>query len=338
MNAKLKRLMPARLLNAARHQKRKYNIKKDFKYDYLQFIKFSTTQGDLQNKSHIQAFLFKEYHAVEKGLALPSPKPGFGEERIKYLVEVLENYISTYGEDQYSQSTLAALEEYIEFNNPILEIENGAINAILKLKSNIKPHGKFRNYGGTKSVKKKEILSKINFDFSGFFRSRFSARDFSTEPVDTKKIMEAIDDARFSPSVCNRQAWKVFVVEAENKDLKRKLLNLQNGNRGFGENISSLLVITGKLSSFFEFERNQAYIDGGLFSMSLLLALHAKGLGTCCLNTAFTADKLKNFKKVAPVDEDCVPIMYIAVGNLKEEYKVAISKRKPVDEVMKILK
>lgn len=336
MKSLIKKVAPKYLINTYKSIKFKREIKNDFMYDYKRYIKNYASL--LNTKESLQAFLIKEYHAIEKGLALRKPKPGFGELRISMLVDSLKLYINKYGADSTTNITLKTLKEYLEFDKQFNDKENNAISKIKSILSEFDIIAtNFADLGGTRNVCKSDILSTVNFDFSAFVRSRYSTRDFTDVPVESDILLKAIDDARFTPSVCNRQAWKVYLVNHENKDLRDRFLNVQNGNKGFGDHISSLLIITGKLSSFFEYERNQVFVDGGMFAMSVLYSLHSNGLGTCCLNTSYTAERNEEFKKVMQMDEDCVPIMFIAVGNLKDNYKVAISQRKSLDEIVSVL-
>lgn len=283
----------------------------------------------------MQAYIIKEYHAVEKGLALREPRPAFGAPRIAALADVVEQYINCYGIDSVTSITAFTLREYLNFDALHQKVPEFLRNKIEKLLLRCDESNQQKT-GGTKLIPKSEILDTLNFDYERFFKSRHSARDFSKEPVPTEVILSAIDTARYTPSVCNRQAWKVYVVEHSNTELKRTLLNVQNGNKGFGEHISSLIVITGKLSSFFAYERNQVFIDGGMFAMSIVLALHAKGLAVCCLNTSYAMKQYEAFRKSMKMDSDCVPIMFLAVGNLKDDFKVAISERKPLADIVEV--
>jgi len=330
----IKKLIPQSLKANYRLQRLKLDIFNDYLYDYRRFLKLSASTG-LLTRENIQAYLIKEYHAIEKGLALRHPRPGFGAVRISNLIKVLNEYVAKFGKDSVSDVTVGTLIEYKNYDAVNNKTTNPVINEIDQV---LASYGSSTGslLGGTKMVYKADIIAANNFDFSRFMESRFSTRDFTDEIVDSNLILEAIKTASYTPSVCNRQAWKVFLIDYSNKELRDKFLSVQNGNKGFGEHLSSLLVVTGKLSSFFSYERNQVFIDGGMFAMSLVLALHAKGLGTCCLNTSYTAEKNEAFNKVTTLDEDCVPIMFIGVGHLKESYKVPVSSRKALEELVVI--
>lgn len=334
MIKELKKIIPPAFTKYYVYQRIKIAIIKDFIYDYKRFKNYSGS-FQLVDKEPAQAFIIKEYHAIEKGLALRHPKKGFGVQRISKLIDVTDNYIKNHGLDETTTITFATLHEYSEFEKGN-EAENPVLN---KIRTFFKTHGyngPKTGLGGTKNISKSDVTQHLNFDFDSFFKSRFSTRDFTTEPVDPEILQQAIQTALHTPSVCNRQAWKVYLIDPANHELRNKFLNVQNGNKGFGEYMGALLIITGKLSSFFAYERNQVYVDGGMFAMSVVLALHSKGLGTCCLNTSYTAKKNEAFREVMKMDDDCVPIMFIAVGHLKDNYKVAVSQRKPISAVVEI--
>jgi nitroreductase len=187
--------------------------------------------------------------------------------------------------------------------------------------------------GGVVLINKNQIYNATKIDFETFVKSRHSIRHFSQEPVDIKLIKKAVEMAIFTPSVCNRQAWRLYVLTEH--ILKGISLKLQGGNRGFTDQISTVLIITCDLQNFVSvYERNQAWIDGGMFAMSLIYALHAMNLGTCCLNWCKTYQTDLALRKAIGIPNNDIIIMMIAVGNLPEKFHVTISKRKSIDEVM----
>jgi nitroreductase len=161
-------------------------------------------------------------------------------------------------------------------------------------------------------------------------------RQFSDTPVDDDLIENAVSMAIKTPSVCNRQTWKVYACS--DQDQKNRLLKHQNGNRGFGPMAGQILIVTSDLNLFVgAAERNQSFIDGGLFSMSLIYALHSLGLGTCCLNWSVTMERDKALRHEAGIDDSESIIMLIAVGHLPDTLSVACSPRRKTEEVLKFM-
>ncbi|WP_219584364.1 nitroreductase family protein, partial [Vibrio parahaemolyticus] len=52
-------------------------------------------------------------------------------------------------------------------------------------------------------------------DYFSVVNSRVSCREFTTEKVSEEKVKGAIELALKTPSVCNRQLWKVRYFEGE---------------------------------------------------------------------------------------------------------------------------
>lgn len=213
------------------------------------------------------------------------------------------------------------------YNNTVL------FDKIDALKSNYA--AKYVN-SGIKSISKEDIETHINkINYEEFFNARFSIRQFSDLEVEIELIKKSINIARKTPSVCNRQGWKAHVYT--NKTEIEQILQYQNGNRGFTDSINKLIITTADLSSSFGIgERNQGYVDGGMFSMSLVNALHSKGLGTCCLNCSINSKVDKKLRKIAKIPESESIIMMIAVGHLPEKLNVASSVRKNLNKILMI--
>ncbi|MEP5341486.1 MAG: nitroreductase family protein [Algibacter sp.] len=300
-------------------------------YGLKLFYKYSFKNNSFKSKESEIAFLTKQYHIVEKGLALPNPRLGFGKEKINLLLDKSKKYEEKYGEDKLVISIKNCLSEYIEFNKKNdIKIEGSYFDSILNFIGNSKQ----QDQGGTISINKSELKKVMSLPFESFVKSRFSIRDFSSKDVDVETIKKAVNIAKHAPSVCNRQSWKAHVYTKEEQILN--LLKIQGGNNGFTQSINKLIIVTTNIKAFTTLENNQLFIDGGLFSMNLVLALHSQGIGACCLNTCFPFTSEKNAKQIGNIDVNERLIMMIGIGNLKDNYKVAISKKKDLNEIINI--
>ena len=300
-------------------------------YDLKVFYKYSFRKNKFKSKESERAFLTKQYHIVEKGLALPNPRLGFGKEKIDLLINRSIKYIEQFGEDDLIATIKNCLFEYIDFNTTNnVDITGEYFERVIGFAEK----NPLQNKGGTKIVSKDALKKITDIPFEAFVKSRFSVRDFDAQELDLEQIKKAVELAKHAPSVCNRQSWSAHIFTKEKQILK--LLKLQGGNNGFTDSINKLLVITTDTKAFTTLESNQVYVDGGLFSMNLVLALHNQGIGACCLNTCFPFTTEKAVKKVGDIPENEKLIMMIGIGNLKEDYKVAISKKKDLSEILKI--
>ncbi|MCM0592907.2 MAG: nitroreductase family protein [Gloeotrichia echinulata DEX184] len=264
---------------------------------------------------------------------MKEPRVGFGREVIQRLLSNLPQYQEKYGCDETVQITLNSLLAYYYFNLDHGLKDEQLYESLLKLKAAIPAYSNTIDEGGILKVTKQSILEAAQIDLRTFCQSRYSIRNFAPDEVNISLIEEAVAIAQKTPSVCNRQSSKVYVFSSDED--KRKVLSYQSGNRGFGYQASKVLIVVSDLENFTLIgERNQCWIDGGMYAMSLVYALHSLGLGTCCLNWSVEKSLDKALKKATGIKDSESVIMMIAVGHLPEEFKVAQSPRKPVKEVL----
>jgi len=300
-----------------------------FDYDIERYRKHSAHPDLDRTRSHLKARIVMDYHRLEKGLALRSPRPGFGIAAATQLIANLHKYIELYGADDNVIISLSVLVEYCAYNSAQgadLKSIRESVDA-LEQAVNTRAGG---CEGGTLLINREELFTRSKRDLSDFFASRHSVRNFSAEDVDIALLDQAIRMASRTPSVCNRQSPRVHVVTTSS--LIQEALTWQNGNRGFAELVNKVLIVTADLECFVHpAERYQVWIDGGMFAMSLVYALHSLGLGCCCLNWDVNPSTDRGMRKALEIPDNESIIMLIAVGHLPEQFSVAASTRKSLD-------
>lgn len=301
-----------------------------FDNDKERFIN-SYAKEETQTEEQLKGRIILYSHAIEKGLSRESIRFGFGKEVIKSLAEKLEIYM----EENYNPNDsvyvngLSVMRAYIELHKKekfdIEEFTNKypkVIQAALDNKSTI---------GGEKVVDNSTKQQNQDLNFEQLAKSRMSIRDYADTDVDIKKVNHAIKIATKSPSVCNRQSSRVYVIR--DKETIEEALKLQGGFKGY-EMPPVLIMVTTDNSYFVSvLERNQGYTDGGIFSMSLLYGLEFVGLAACALNTMFDLETARKTKSLLGIPDSENLIMYISVGNFKKENKIPKSFRYDVDEI-----
>lgn len=308
-------------------------LRQNYAYDRNRFGRYSSADSIFNRQVHLQSWIAGDSHKIEKALSLRSPRPGFGLMVVSRLVENLERYFVDYGTDEICVTAIDVLKEYAKFNTShgIEDIElDKKLDGFCLLQKQDKEN--FQQ-GGTILVKRDDILRDSSLDLEGFFESRHSIRQFSDKLVPREMVERAIRLALKTPSVCNRQSWKVHAFAEPN--ILKKVVACQKGNAGFGEQIKTVLVVTSNTETFFSVgERNQCWIDGGMFSMSLVYALHSLGLGSICLNWSVERAADRELHRVASIPDSDAIIMLIGIGFLPETLRVAQSKRKPIKETL----
>lgn len=289
--------------------------------------------NDENYRQHLEGEIIRRYHVIEKGLSMPDFRPRFGIEMVKRLVSCLERFEAESKDTDIDSSNnnqiiaaRAVLHAYYS-RHSALEVD---VSDFLPCKYQSIPAQSFREFGGTKDLKRVSEEAKIGF--LDVVRSRTSVRDFDPERLpDRALIRRAIEVAISSPSVCNRQTWRVHVYEGARA---QEMLSFQDGNRGFGHTVPFVLIVTSDMRQFIQAkERYQPWIDGGMFSMTLLLALHAEGLGAISLNWSVLNSQDDAMRRSGGIPEHERVIMLIGCGYAKDGAVVARSLRRPIESI-----
>ncbi|MEV0005602.1 nitroreductase family protein [Micromonospora sp. NPDC050980] len=274
-------------------------------------------------------------HRIEKGLAVPKPRPWFGRSIVNRLLANTTTYLTLGGDLNVCRSATAAITEYIERHTSGPDAAPLWVQRMrVDLATVAGGLGSCDSLGGTRIISRESVLKAAKLDSLDFFFTRHSIRHFDDDPVTWEEIESAVEAAQSTPSVCNRQSWSVHVYPRG--DAADAVLATQNGNAGFGHTASQILVITVDLRTFvYVGERNQGWIDGGMFAMSLVYAFHALGIGTCCLNWSVDRQTDQQLRSIAAIPDHESVIMMLAVGRLPETLPVARSLRRPSAELVK---
>lgn len=316
--------------------RRRLNIVLSFR-EYLRdarrFRGASTAFAAPHRQEQWRAVLTIDYHRIEKGMALPDARPGFGKDVIQRLLQNTPRYTERFGRDDLSDIVVNCLRAYIA-HNAAQGVESPDVAAFVEAYD---AKGKPANgQGGLLAVTKSDVLARAAMDPEGFFQSRSSVRQFSDTPVDAALLERAVTLASKTPSVCNRQSGRVYV--STERAVIDAALRHQNGNRGFGHTVPALMVVCSEFDIFEKLdERNQGWVDGGLFAMSLVYALHALGLGSCMLNWSQPTGRDAAFRAAFGIPDHQGVICMIAVGQLRDSFTVAQSPRRPLSDFLKPL-
>lgn len=296
--------------------------------DAKRFFLSSSVVIPPDGQGQLAAHLIMDYHRLEKGLALPAPRVGFGRDVVDRLMKSYRRYVADFGTDAITATVCQVLCEYHR-----KQVKLGYCNADLEkfIKSiEIGEPGK----GGVEPVDRKILFPFDRSSASKFLTSRRSVRQYTGELVSDDDVRTISRIAQCAPSVCNRQSGRIYC--ANTRENINKLLELQNGNRGFGDKLGAVFVLTSDLRSFTSLgERNQGYVDGGIFAMQALLAIHALGFGGCMLNWSATSVVDRKLRKILLIPDHEIVITMIGFGHCLENFEVASSPRLDEDLVFK---
>lgn len=272
-------------------------------------------------------------HSLEKGLASDNFEPGRGFPKVKQLAKMIQSYQEKSYDMENSgyKNSLATL-------SAIVDIHTGTryekdvhllVSDVLSGISNLDEIEK--QFAGVKRVKVSEKINNDKKNFEELSEGRSSVRTFSDKPVRRSDIKDAIKIAQKSPSACNRQASRVY--EIYDPEIIKEIMIIQEGFRYQTAPQSILLVVADDNNFSGVGERNQGYVDGGMFAMSLMYALEYKKLASCPLHASFTYEREQLLRATLNIPNSQKLIVFLAVGNFKNDFVVAKSYRYPVDLV-----
>lgn len=329
----VKKITPNFLLE----RKQWWRLKRESLDQLKRFYNAAVHNGN-NNLNHCIARVTFYSHQIEKGLSHNDFRFGFGKSalmNLSYALKDLKKCNPDYAKCAAYQNAVAALHEY-RFRH---ENAGYRIDDVLALF----PSDIWNNFSASISADGGSVLVKASsknendiVSFEKLFLNRRSIREFSNDPLTETEIQHVVEVAMKTPSVCNRQPVRVYAIT--NKSIIEKALKLQGGFNGY-KIPPALFLITADNEAFLSIsEHNEGFVDGGLFSMALLMAMEANKIAACPLNTMFSKQIDQQTRNVIGVPENEFLIMYIAAGHFLDETHTCISKRYPVQDILTIIK
>lgn len=306
-----------------------------FVYDYIRYIRHAGWSASKKDPDITGYHLVKIYHALEKSMSYRAREPGHGWATATLLIEELEQSAQTCHSGFYYNEALRVLHDFVELEQNRHSDKADSIRQRLGvLAPEIPEHP-----SGSHAIKQHSAdafrLGMLSSP-EHFFLSRYSLREFADAKVSPELVSRALENALKTPSVCNRQPWHVY--NTSERRVIDAALSFQSGNRGFGHKVPNLMLITVDLKAFMPgTEHYQYWIDGGLFSMSIIYALHSLGIASCCLNWSQSPVNDLKLRKALNLRDSHTLVMMLAYGWPNESNTVCRSLRKPAAQYLSTL-
>lgn len=273
------------------------------------------------------AALMVTSHVLEKGITMPNRRLGFGYDRVRDVIKRCSLAIKKYNENHIEiQIALNDLEQYQELH----EKEKYILPTDIKENINYLLTFKHQEIVKCFSTTPNSFFENVT-DFKDFANQRHSVRWYSEEIIDDETILNVIKLAQTAPSACNRQSTNVYVIGSAER--KRKILEIQTGNRGFGFQADKILLLTADLSCWNYKQRSSAYLDSGVFLQNLLYSLHYYKICACTLNAHLSIKKRIKLRQIVDYKKSEIPIVFILIGKAPEKFMIAGSQRVNADGI-----
>ena len=246
-------------------------------------------------QSHVE--LRRNVHRLEKGLSMRPRRTVFAKDYIDETIDFFERAVRAAdqavpgggiddAELTWAHDVLVAYFEVVDHTDPVVAaawtrfkaaaVPAGAARRVDERGSGLEAAAPFARRDG--------VVSDVAYDdLLALAQQRRSVRWFQDRPVPRELIDQALMVGRQSPSACNRQPYEFLVFD--DPDLVAAVASIPNGSAGYRHQIPSVVVVKGKLDSYFSpRDRHVIYIDSSLAAMGFMYALETLGLASSVIN------------------------------------------------------
>ncbi|HHX70417.1 MAG TPA: nitroreductase family protein, partial [Gallicola sp.] len=296
------------------------NIKKKFcLYKAVLKSEYHRIKSVENTEYYLISELIRNTHSIEKGLCISNPRLGFGHDKQKQMLELIEKLKNSKDESAVEAISMAlnALSKYLDFH----KAKNYADEMISIISDFLSNHvyNIDDSFGGTIDLSISDFDFNVN-DVEKLFLTRHSIRDFSNTTIDQEKLKKALILAQRAPSACNRQGYRVHIL---NEDQSKEYAKTLAGIGGFADQVKQFIMITGKISSYKIDETNQYIVSASMYAAYLTLTLHLYGIASCVIQRPVIYDD--NWKRISSkldISEDEQLICLLSIGNYNSKMVV----------------
>lgn len=327
-------IFPDSVVNSLRQIKSSLILRKEYNLQAKRFNRTFSREWST-GLMQVQTRIIFLTHQIEKGLGHREFRYGFGAHVFKALgpeLAKLETADSDYLDNPVYRECMSAVHEYIARHEAAGK-DISEQRRYLGAEHWERAKQATDENGGSIVVTAAEKADNAQKTFIELAENRHSLREYSARPVAEEEIVKAVKLATRAPSACNRQPARVLLISDAHQIAE--VLKLQGGVRGYALP-PQLLLVTAKTSVFMgPNERNQGFIDGGLFSMMLLMSLEAYGLASCPLHAMLDGKTETKMREILSVPDDEIFVMFIEVGHFPESVRTPQSTRLPMESIFK---
>lgn len=176
-----------------------------------------------------------------------------------------------------------------------------------------------------------------NKSFVNLVNSRQACRDFSGEKVEKNTLYNICDLARFSPSACNSQPWKMYCTNDGEVFEKVKKALTYNGRNAFLEKAGGFICLVEKhpqlMADVSKLFGDDYFVKYDIGELIAYITLTAKSMGIeSCIIGWMDKSVLKNALSLSE-NEDCSIVVALGYSNIPIRKKT----RKLATETIKVL-
>ena len=281
--------------------------------------------------SHVE--LRRNIHRLEKGIIMQPRRPIFARDYIGETVDFYQQAISQCSADPSSidQSEMEwAFGVLTEYFNTVASGDKLVDQARQRFEASQQLYTP-DNSQKKPFTRKQTTLSEVSYDdMLALAMQRRSVRWFQDKPVPRELIDKALMIGRQSPTACNRLPYEFKIFD--DPSMAKKVASIPFGSGGYSHQIPTIVVVTGKLDSYFSpRDRHAIYVDSSLAAMAFMFGLETLGLSSSVINWPDFEPLEMKMQKTLGLDTSERVVMLIAVGYADPDGGIPISEKKSLD-------
>ena len=124
------------------------------------------------------------------------------------------------------------------------------------------------------------------------------------------------------------------MIGVKDTKIKTELNKVIIGLPGFNKEHVNFFIITYDLAAFaYSGERQQGLLNTGLCTMNFVNALHAKGIGSCCLQWSNKHSEDRRIRKLLGLKDSERIGVIVGAGYYLPENTIPCSVRRPISDI-----
>lgn len=169
-------------------------------------------------------------------------------------------------------------------------------------------------------------------DFVELCENRYSVRKFSDRQVEEEKINIILSSAQVSPTACNKQPQKIYVLQSP--EALEKLQKCKTSH--FRETLAFIITVDKTKCWVREYDdQSSSYVDGSIVTTHMMLSAHDIGIGSTWI-MHFIPDAVRSEFSI-PENEEIISILVMGYPAPDSKPSSQHYDKKPLSETVVIL-
>lgn len=282
--------------------------------------------------THVE--LRRNIHRLEKGIIMQPRRPIFARDYIGETVDFYEQAVLQCSTDpssmdqaemEWSHNVLKEYFAIVETGNSMVDDARNKFGDTEKI---YEPSNKDKK---APFIRKDTEISGVSYDdILKLSMQRRSVRWFQDKKVPRELVDKALMVGRQSPTACNRLPYEFRIFD--DPEMVKKVSGIPFGAAGYAHQIPTIVVVTGKLDSYFSpRDRHAIYVDSSLAAMAFMFGLETLGLSSSVINWPDFEPLEMKMQKTLSLDPSERVVMLIAVGYADPKGGIPFSQKKSLE-------